>query len=111
MDDTLFTVLNSIFLKNKIEYDQRIAPPYILTLWLSHDRSLLPMTNKLNKHLFNLPAEKVYQYFYFSVPKGKRFIRWPRKSEKDKQREKKIEQLCEEHNISKKEASLFIRGE
>jgi len=107
-EKTLFDVLNAIFLKSKIDYEKRIAPAYILSLWLSHDKELLPIVNEINMLQFNLEDEMVFNYYYHTVPKGKRFIRWPKKTEKDKQEQKIIDDLREEYGISKREAKLCI---
>jgi len=107
-EKTLFDILNAIFLKSKIDYEKRIAPAYILSLWLSHDKELLPIVNEINMLQFNLEDEMVFNYYYHKVPKGKRFIRWPKKTEKDKQEQKIIESLQEKYGISKREAKLCL---
>ncbi len=106
---TLFNILDTIFLKTGMDYEKRIAPAYILSLWLSHDRQLVEIVNDINHLQFNLPDEMIYRYYYYKVPKGKRFIRWPKKTEKDKQREKEISELCEQFGISKREAGKYVR--
>jgi hypothetical protein len=106
---TLFDILNSIFLKTGMDYEKRIASSYIISLWLSHDRELVEMVNDINHLQFNLDDEMIYKYYYYKVPKGKRFIRWPKKTEKDKKREEEINELCIEHDISKKEAEKYVR--
>lgn len=107
-EKTLFDILNAIFLKTDIEYEKRIAPAYILSLWLSHDKDLLSLVNEINMLQFNLEDEIVFKYYFHTVPKGRRFIRWPKKTEKDKQEQKVIESLQEEHGISKREAKLCL---
>jgi len=107
-EKTLFDILDSIFLKSKIDYEKRIAPAYILSLWLSHDKELLPIVNKINMLQFNLEDEMVFKYYYYMVPKGKRYIRWPKKTEKDKKEQKIIGNLQEEYGISKREAKLCL---
>ena len=106
----LFSTLNSINNKTPIIYDKKEAKAYMLMMWLSHDRYLMPWVSKINQNLFKtgIPDELVYKYFFKKIPKKNRFIKWIKKDKIDKERKKKIENLCEIYNISKKEAMLLI---
>lgn len=99
----IFDYLNSIFYKNDIEYDKKIAPAYMLNMWLSHDNKLLNTCNDINEYMFLLPDNLIYEYFYNSVPSGKRWIRWVKKENIKLE----TEELREQFNISKKEAQLY----
>lgn len=107
-ETNLFDYLNAIFYKKPLEYDKKIAPSYLLTLWLSQDRELIHMVNDINKHLFLLPDKVVYNYYWHKVPKKKRFIQYTKKDKADKERDKKVEELMEQYNISKREARACI---
>jgi hypothetical protein len=101
---TIFDVLNSIYYKTGMDYEKKIVSAYVLSLWLSHDTSLIEMVNDVNMILFNLEDEWVYKYYYNKIPKGRRYIKWPRKSEKDKEKGEKIKSLMLEFGVSKREA-------
>ena len=103
----LFTYIEQLRTKSTTyEYDPKLAPPYLLTLGLSNCNSDLKTVNALNQFLFTLPASIVYSYFMLSIPKGKRFIKWPKKEKKEKTKE--IEELMEKYNISKREAEILL---
>lgn len=100
----LFTFLNAIFYKKKIPYDKSIAPAYMLSLWLSHDPKLIDIVNDINHLQFLLDDGIIYQYYMNQVPKGRRFIKWVKKTPKDKRIEKRIKELTENSELSKREA-------
>lgn len=100
---TLFDFLNAIFYKKNIKYNKKIANAYILTLWLSHEKDLIDTVNRINKHLFDVPDEAVYQYYFSKIPKGSRFIKY---TKKDKKIEDDLTEMCKKYNISKREAKL-----
>lgn len=105
---TLFDFINALNYKNKIEYDKKVASAYILSLWLSHDKELLDLTNKINPYLFLLKDEAIWLYYYNKIPKKRRFIKWIKKEELNKKDEKEIKDLMEKYNISKREAQLSL---
>ena len=107
---TLFNILDQITNKStKHAYDKKIASAYMLTLWLSHDRSLLSISQKMNFLQFNLPDNIIYDYYYHEVPKrSKRYIKWIKKTPEDKKNAKKIEKIRLEYNVSKREAKRIF---
>lgn len=106
---TIFDTMNAIFYKKKdFVYDSKVASPYMLTWWLSHDDNLLLMcVDKLNENMYNIPSEMVYEYYYSKVPKGRRFIKWVKKTEEKTKVD--VEPLMEEYGLSKTEASMYRR--
>lgn len=81
---TIWDFINSICDKKRIEYDDKIFNSYITTLHFSQDNITCQYSDKINKLLFLLPNKVVYNYFYSTIPKGKRWIKWPKKvKEKD----------------------------
>ena len=105
---TLFDFLNAIFYKKDIEYDKKIANSYLTSLWLSHDRNLIGIVNDINKYIFRIPDEATYIYYKYKVPRGKRFIKWIKKEEVDKETKKEVDRLMEEYDLSEREARLSI---
>jgi len=107
-ENDLFGTIESINTKKKINYDKKQANAFILSLWLSHDKTLMKYVDKINSVMFSLPDELVYKYFLKAIPKKKRFIKWIAKTKVDKEKKKQIEELMLEYNISEKEALLSL---
>lgn len=108
----LFDYLEQISNKStKLKYDKKIAPAYMLSLWLSHDHRLLNLVQKINHLQFVLPDDIIYNYYFYVVPKmKKRFIRWIKKTPESKLRDKKVKKIIEENSkISKREAKSILQ--
>ena len=102
---TIFNYLNQIYYKTKkLKYDKKICKSYMLSLWLSHDISLLNIVQKMNFLQFNLPDRIIYDYYFDSVPKGKRYIKWTKKTPEDKAKDKDLKEIKEKYNVSKMKA-------
>lgn len=104
---TIFDYLNDIYLKGKLKYNKKICSSYLLSMWLSHDKQLIDITNEINEFQFFLSDELIYKYYYYKVPQGKRFIRWVKKDEVDKKEGERINKIRNEMGISKFEMSKF----
>lgn len=106
---TIFDYMNSIFYKKRIkDFNPRECNPYLLLMWLSHDDGLIGMVNDMNDVLWMTPQDKVYDYFYQKVPRGKRFIKWTKKDKETKEKEKLRKELMDNLRISKKEANTLM---
>lgn len=107
----LFTFINQIIYKSrKHPYDKKLANAYILLLWLSHDKEKgsIEKVNAINKYLFSLPDNVVYEYLMKEIPKGKRYISWKKKI-KDEAFEKRVKKLQEIYpEMSSREARMTI---
>ncbi len=104
---TIFDYLNQIYNKTTtLPYCPKTASPHMLALWLSHDESLLPIVDKLNEMLYNLPDEQVYNYLFSKIPKGRRFLKWTKKVKDEKFDPKELQDL---YGYSKQEAKLYRR--
>lgn len=109
----LFDCLNAINLKNrKYVYNKKDCSAYMLLMWFSHDKSCMPLVDKINTHLFSMSDETVYKILFMGIPKGKRYIKWD-KGDKDKKLLKKEEKLItllkEEYGFSEIEATNHYR--
>jgi hypothetical protein len=105
----LFTFLNAIFYKNKnVVYDKKKANAYMLSLWLSHDKELINIVNRLNPLQFKLSDDLIYQYYMNKIPRKKRFIKWVKKEGDDKKRKKTIDKMKEVYGISTREAKMYL---
>ena len=110
-EPTLFTYLDQISNKTlTYEYSKKLAPAYMLSLWLSHDQQLINIVQAMNHLQFNLPDDVIYKYYVSKVPaKKKRYIKWTKKSTLDKEDDKIVTALRESFNISKNEAKMTMR--
>jgi hypothetical protein len=106
----LFTFLNQIQTKKKIiKYNKKIAPAFMLTHWLSHDKGLIEKVNKINHYQFLLPDEVIYEYYMDALPAGKRYIKWIKKRKEDEKMEKRIKKLQENFpQISTRECKMLL---
>ena len=107
-EPTVFTYLNNLFFKLGLTYDKKVAPAYLISLWLSHDKDLIKIVNKINELHFNISDELIYKYYYERIPKGRRFIQWVKKDEKDKKIKEKVTAFQNVTGVSKKEASNYL---
>jgi len=106
----IFDYLNSIFYKKTLIYNKSECSAYMLSMWLSHDSKLIGIVNKLNCLQFSLKDDIIYKYYMSKVPKGKRFIKWVKKDEKDKKKDKLVSALMEENKfLSKREATQMVK--
>ena len=105
----LFDFIRQISSKSrKYNYDKKIAPAYIMTLWLSHDKDLIHKVNKMNQYQFALSDEAVYEYYMDVIPHSKRYIKWTKKRE-DEKMEKAIEIIKKKYpRLSTKEALRIV---
>lgn len=107
---TLFDFLNQIYMKKLgFEYEKKIAPAYMLTLWLSHDKYLINIVHKLCFLQFSLPDKVIYDYYFDKIPKGRRYIKWTKKTLEEKQKLKNINELQQLYGISKREAKMTLK--
>ena len=105
---TLFDYLNSLFNKKRIEpFEKSVCNPYMISMYLAHERDLINMVQEMNKFQFSLPDGReriVYEYYLSKVPRGRRFIKWTKKDKACKKKEKQLEEFMEELDISNLEA-------
>ena len=106
-EKNIFTYLNAIYLKHDIPYDKKLAPAYMLSMWLSHDKGLIEIVNAINEFQFSLPDCLLYKYYQSKVPLGRRFIKWTKKDEPDKKEKEKLDKMREEMLLSKREMSKY----
>lgn len=113
--ETLFDYMNMVFNKTRPEgkpVDRKICNPYMLSMYFSHERDLIDIVQEMNKIQFSLPDGKeqiVFEYYFDKIPRGRRFIKWTKKDKASKEREKLIEEIQEEYEVSKLEADRILR--
>jgi hypothetical protein len=104
---TPWTFINQILYKSKKHpYNKKKGSAYLTTMHFSHDDSLLNIVNKINGLQFYLDDGIIYEYYMNKVPKGKRYIRWTKKTPKQKKFDKAVEKLMNEEGLSKRESIM-----
>ena len=104
----MFDIFTQILTKNaKYPYSKKLAPAYMMSLYLSHDNSLLGIVNAMNKLQFSIPDELVYKYYFDKIPK-RRYIKWVKKTPEDKKMNKILDDIKQETNISTNEAKMIL---
>lgn len=104
----LTEVLNAITLKQPCEYKPKEFSAFVLSLFLSEDPNIIKYVNEINKYQFSLTDEIVFKYYVDVIPKGKRYLKFTKKSKESKDKEKMIEELTKTYGISKREASMSL---
>lgn len=104
----LTEVLNAVTLKTPCEYNSKEVSAFVLSLFLSEDPKLSGIVNKINKYQFSLPDDLIFKYYVDTIPKGKRYLKFTKKSKSSKDKEDDIKQLMELYGVSKREASLSL---
>jgi len=104
----LTEVLNAVTLKTPCEYKPKEFSAFVLSLFLSEDPELRHIVNDINNLQFNLTDELIYKYYVKMIPKGRRYLKFTKKSVESKQRDIEIKELMEKYDVSKREASLSL---
>lgn len=100
----LTEVLNAVSMKSPCEYDPKDVSAYILSLFMSEDRGLNRIVNKINMCHFSTPDKLIFKYYVEAVPKGFRRTKFTKKTTEGKEAQERLEALMKEHGISKREA-------
>jgi hypothetical protein len=110
---TLFTFINQIQSKRRtVPYDRKIAPAFLLLLFLSMNKKYIHKINLINKVQFVLSDEAVYEYLMREIPelpyndRYARFINKRKEDSKIKDRLEKIQKLYPE--MSTKECKMLL---
>jgi hypothetical protein len=108
MSDNFFEYLKSIYSKADIEYKESECPPWLLLLWLSHDKDSFQYVEKINKYLFFIKPKYIWQYLKYKLPYNKnKFLKYTKK-EQPIIDDDAINELCITYNISKHEAKQLL---
>lgn len=109
----LFTFIRQIQSKRKtVPYDKKIAPAFVLSLFLSMNKKYIKTVNKINKYQYVLPDQAIYDYYMSAIPvvsKNDMYSRFVKKRDGDdeyKTRLEKIRKLYPES--SEKECKMIL---
>ena len=107
---SLFDFINQVTSKSrKFKYDKKIAPAFMLTSWISHNRDFTKICNEINKIQGLLPDERVYEYYMKRLPAGKKYIKWVKKDKADEKIKTRIEKLQNFFpQLSKRECEMIL---
>lgn len=112
-DINLFTFINQVQSKRRtVPYDKKIAPAFVLSLFLSMNKKYIKTVNEINKYQFILPDEIVYEYYMKALPElpyNERYSKFIKKREEDgktKERLEKIQKIYPE--LSMKECKMLL---
>ena len=110
-EPTLFTFLNQIQTKDKkFPYDKKIANAYMLSQFLSMDKNLINKVNDINKYQYMLKDEVIYNYYMDVISKGKRYLKFVKKTKEHDKIKKQIEQIKEENpDMSIRECRMALQ--
>ena len=72
----------------------------MLSLWLSHDKYLINLVHKIGFLQFSLPDKVIYDYYFDTIPKGRRYIKWTKKTPEEKQKLKDISELQKKYKYN-----------
>ena len=102
-----------MFDKKRVDpFNKTTCNPYMLSMYLAHERDLINMVQEMNKIQFSLPTGSeriVYEYYLDRVPKRRRFIKWTKKDKASKERDKQLDKVMEEFEVSKLEADRILK--
>lgn len=106
---TPFTYVDQIFNKTKVvPYDKKVASAFFLCLHFSFFKDLVKVVDKILPYLYSVGDEAVYEFLWHEIPKGKRFLRWPKKK-KEEALDEGIDKLREKHlRLSRREARMLV---
>ena len=109
-DPKLFDFIKQTLSKSrKHPYDKKVAPAYMLTMWLSHKKEFVGICNDINRYQFLLPDDRIYEYYMKKIPKGTKYVKWVKKRKDDDKMKDRIEKLQLHYpNMSKRECKMIL---
>lgn len=108
MSRTIFDYLNSIFYKKYInDFNSKECPKVLLIYWISEDKSLINIANKINKQIWYLSDKMVYDYLFEYIPKGRRFIQWTKKEKGKKKESSELKEMKIKYHLTDSEIAFF----
>jgi hypothetical protein len=109
----LFTFIKQIQSKRRtVPYDRKIAPAFVICLFLSMNNKYIEVVNKINQYMFILPDEVIYEYLMKEIPqlpydeRYSKFIKKREKNDKTKERLEKIRKMYPE--MPMKECKMIL---
>lgn len=96
-DITLFTFIKQIQSKRRtVPYDKKIAPAYVLSLFLSMNKKYIEVVNRINQYQFLLPDEVIYEYLMKAIPQlpyDERYAEFIKKREEDDKTKTRLDKI------------------
>jgi hypothetical protein len=96
-DITLFTFIKQIQSKRRtVPYDKKIAPAFVLCLFLSMNKKYIEVVNRINQYMFVLPDEVIYEYLIKAIPQlpyDERYAKFIKKREEDDKTKERLDKI------------------
>ena len=93
----LFTFIKQIQSKRRtVPYDKKIAPAYVLSLFLSMNKKYIDVVNRINQYQFVLPDETIYEYYMKAIPQlpyNERYAKFIKKREEDDTTKERLDKI------------------
>lgn len=108
-ETNIFTFINQIQNKRRVvEYNPKIAPAYVLSLFLSMNKDYLKKVNEINKYQFVLSDKAIYEYYMATIPMGITYSKFVKKRDDSKQIER-LEKLKNQYpEMSTRECKMLL---
>jgi hypothetical protein len=74
------------FLMKVDESEKKKLTPYLLNIWISMNKELMPLWSWFNERIFSISLDQYYHICRFVIPKGSYYFQWI-KSNKEKKEE------------------------
>jgi hypothetical protein len=106
-EPTFFEMLKALYTKAPIEYDDKILNPYLMLMWVSHDKDNFESVEAIAKYLYVIKHKHIWEYLRYTLPYHRnKFLKYVKKNKLDN--DELIEELCNEYGISEMEARLYV---
>jgi hypothetical protein len=115
MAKTLFDHLNAICVDKKADYyktldesDRETWSSFMIFRYLSMDDSLLPLIAEVQQYLETAPPDAVYKCLIELIPKGKRYLKYPKRTNEIKYEKWLIEMVSKYFEVSSNIAEDYL---
>lgn len=106
-DMNVFDYITSIGIKKKIEdFNKKECSRYMLALAFNNSSQTCGIANEINRMLYDIDDRLVYEYFFDKIPKGRTFMKWPKKNKTGFEEE--VKEFAEKHEMSISEAECLL---
>jgi len=92
----------------KLKYDKKVCSGWQLSYFLSHSEYYMRIVGKMNKVQMYVPDKAVYDYYFDQIPGYERLNFSKQDKEMMDERQKKVDEIKEEYNVSNREGLLIL---
>lgn len=103
-----FDQLKALYSKEPMEYDEKVLNPYLMLLWLSHDKAIFDYVEAIAKYVFVIKPKYIHKYLWYKLPVIRnKFLKYVKK---DKVDDSYLEEIMTEYGVSEYEARMYTWG-